>query len=592
MAREKNNKAINIISIHYTHNASVALLRDGRILCSLNEERFNRIKNSTGFPVQSLKYLRNNYGSDITYYIFNLRLPSSYKYYKAGKFVAREYNPYYIDIDNKASWRYKLSPKIWQKARLYKLEKLNRQEENDARSKGEMKEYFSSLLGVPEDKLIFIDHHLAHALSVNFFNYKQDRCLYFTLDGEGDNLCASVNIFDQGRLETISRVSRAYSPGYLYREVTAYLGLRPDEHEYKVMGLAPYAKDSYLKQILPIFEKILFLNELDEFRSVMPLYLCKYYLRENLVYHRFDNIAGAIQLFTEKIVLEWISRWIKKTGIKNIGLAGGVFMNVKMNQRIAEMDEVDCLAVVPSSGDETTVLGGCYYGYHKFCADNNRPFTIERIDNLYLGVDYSDNELKNFLDKGGYFSKYKISKPVKTEKALAELLARNEIVARFSGRMEFGARALGNRSILANPSRAGNVNILNEFIKSRDFWMPFAPTILVEEGKKYIINEKNIASPFMAICFNTTLAGKRDLIAAIHPKDKTCRPQILKPTENPSYYELIREFKKLTGIGAVLNTSFNLHGEPNVMSPVDAMHTFENSGLIHLALGPYLISKQ
>lgn len=266
-------------------------------------------------------------------------------------------------------------------------------------------------------------------------------------------------------------------------------------------------------------------------------------------------------------------------------------MNVKLNQKIAELNDVNNTTIVPSAGDESTVMGGCYFGYEKFCKENCLPFEPKKIENLYLGTEYSDEEIEEYLQKNDYFNKYLIEKPDNLNKKVAELLAQNKVVARFAGKMEFGARALGNRSILANPSSYETIRIINEMIKNRDFWMPFAATILKEESNQYLINKKNIEAPFMAITFNTTIKAQRELTAAIHPYDKTSRPQILDKKINPDYYEIISEFKKLTGIGGVLNTSFNLHGEPNVESPKDALRTFETSGLSFLNIGPFLISK-
>ena len=174
---------------------------------------------------------------------------------------------------------------------------------------------------------------------------------------------------------------------------------------------------------------------------------------------------------------------------------------------------------------------------------------------------------------------------------MALLLSQNEVVARFDGRMEFGARALGNRSILANPSSFQNIELINSAIKNRDFWMPFTPSILEEDMSRYIVNSGKMEAPYMCITFDTTEEARKDIPAAIHPRDKTARPQCVIESWNPGYHKLISEFNRLTGIGAVLNTSFNLHGEPNVCSPEDAIHTIDSSGLKYLSIGPFLLSK-
>jgi carbamoyltransferase len=266
-------------------------------------------------------------------------------------------------------------------------------------------------------------------------------------------------------------------------------------------------------------------------------------------------------------------------------------MNVKLNQKISEVSEVKSLTVVPSAGDESTVLGACLYGYLE-ATKNSDHQKVWGVKDLYLGTEYCESEISKELDKLGARNRFKIEKPANINIRIAKLLAENNVVARMDGRMEFGARALGNRSILANPSKFEQVKVINEMIKNRDFWMPFAASVLEEDAERYFINPKKIPASFMAITFNTRAIAWRDLQAAIHPYDRTCRPQIVSKSTNPAYYEIINEFKKLTGIGGILNTSFNLHGEPNVESVVDALHTLNDSGLSYLALGPFLISKK
>jgi len=585
-------KSIKIISIHYGHNASVAYLQDGEVKFCVSEERFNRIKNSTGFPKKALEFILHNYQGDIDYYILTQRLPWGINYLKKHEDVSTPYNQDYSKTGVQLPTLYKFLPQYFMSKALKSMLASLDNMENDISSNEEMIDFFKNKLNVPKEKILFLDHHQAHALSTVFFiGDTSNPTLIFTLDGEGDGLCATVGVFENGNYKIISRVNRVYSLGYLYREVTAFLGMKPDEHEFKVMGLAPYAKPEHAKKIIPIFKDLLWLNKKDEFESSIPMPLVKYVLKDKLSYHRFDNIAGAIQNFTEEITTDWIRRWIKKTGITNIALAGGVFMNVKANQKISELSEVSSLTVVPSAGDESTVLGGVYFGYTKFCQENRISCEIKKINSLSLGCQYSEEDVKIFLEKNNYFQKYKITKPEKINEKIAELLANNKVVARLAGRMEFGARALGNRSILANPASQDNVKIINEMIKNRDFWMPFATSIISEDAARYFINPKDINASFMAITFDTTELAQKHLPAALHPYDKTSRPQIVKKEDNPDYHEIISEFKKLTDIGGVLNTSFNLHGEPNVMSLEDAMHTFENSGLEYLVLENYLISK-
>jgi carbamoyltransferase len=207
-------------------------------------------------------------------------------------------------------------------------------------------------------------------------------------------------------------------------------------------------------------------------------------------------------------------------------------------------------------------------------------------------MEYSSAEIAAALGAAQASSRYVIATPGNVEHAVARLLADNRIVARFGGRMEFGARALGNRSILANPADAGNVARINQAIKDRDFWMPFAPSILEEDMARYAKNSQRLFAPYMCISFDATGEARRDLAAAIHPRDFTLRPQAVRKAWNPGYHDLISAFKRITGIGAVLNTSFNLHGEPIVCSPFDAIRTADLSGIGHLALGDLILTKR
>jgi len=259
------------------------------------------------------------------------------------------------------------------------------------------------------------------------------------------------------------------------------------------------------------------------------------------------------------------------------------------------MPEVNSLTITPSSGDESIAIGNVVCGYAKL--HNYDVSGLKKIENLYLGSVYSDEEIKQSIEMYDFCKTCDVTyfdpgKGEVIEKKVAEILANNSVVGRFKGRAEWGARALGNRSILANPSSRDNVKLINEMIKGRDFWMPFATSLLYERRHDYLELEKVDYAPFMAITFPTKELAHKELIAALHPYDLTSRPQMVKKEVNPDYHALISEYERLTGAGGILNTSFNLHGEPNVETPLDALRTFELSGLPHVAIGNYLISKR
>src|SRR5436309_1622297 len=275
-----------------------------------------------------------------------------------------------------------------------------------------------------------------------------------------------------------------------------------------------------------------------------------------------------------------------------LALGGGVFMNVKANMLLAEEPWVTDLFVFPSCGDESNAVGAAYLGYLELCARRGIAPAPRPFGPAYLGPGIDDAEVEAVIRRRDLAGRHRVSEPERIEERIAELLASDGVVARCAGRMEFGARALGNRSILANPADHRVVPLINRMIKNRDFWMPFAPSVLREREADYLVNPKGLASPYMMLAFPTNPKRRDEIVAAIHPHDSTARAHIVDEAWNPPYYRVLREFEARTGIGAVLNTSFNLHGEPLVASPEDAVDTFERSGLPHLALGRYLISKR
>lgn len=578
---------MNILGVHYGHNATVCLLQNGRLVFCQSEERFNRIKNCVTFPSLTLEHIYQNLVSpeEIDHAVLFQNDESTYRVLSKGGFKPVD-GGHYLNPD---SLRRKWKEPIYQTTLGRAFKQMKDELKHQIRGyRRKMMAWASQELRLPPDKVQCVDHHLAHAHSAvpNIQDWGQT--LIFTLDAAGDGLCATVNLFANGEMRVLSRTSDKHSLGDYYTKTTCLLGMKGSEHEFKVMGLAPYAKSHYYQNILEALRRMIRINEEGDWESK---HNSKSLLREldNIYrFQRFDNVAGAIQELTEELTCQWTQHWMRKTGCRNIALAGGVFMNVKACQRIAAMDSGEKIFIVPSAGDETTAVGAAVWAHLKY----SRAQPLEPIRDLYLGIEFRDSEIEAALKNANVPARYDVSRPGNINLAIAKLLAENKIVARCSGRMEFGARALGNRSILANPSDFTNLNTINEAIKCRDFWMPFTPSILEEEMPRYIQNHDRIFAPYMCITFDSTQEARRDLKAALHPKDFTVRPQCVIKSWNPDYHEIISEFKKLTGIGGVLNTSFNLHGEPNVCSPADAIHTLDNSGLNYLAMGSHLLSKR
>ena len=359
--------------------------------------------------------------------------------------------------------------------------------------------------------------------------------------------------------------------------------MKPGEHEYKLMGMQPYVPDKYSNKVINILDKYFGFDE-DGGKIINKKLYGYQILREfkkDLFLERFDNIAGGFQRHFEKIILKWVKYWARETGIRVAVFGGGSFMNVKVNMLIIDLDYLDDVFFFPSSGDESTALGAAF----KVAADNSEKITP--LYSLYKGPKFSNSYIEAILDK--YSNKIEWVKKDDIEKDVAELITRGMIVARFKGPSEWGARALGGRSILCRGDDLKVIHKLNKSIKMRDFWMPFAASILEEDQNKYLENPKEIQAPFMILSFHTTENAHTEIAAGLHPFDKTCRPQVVYADTNPTYHKLLSYYKEMTGFSGLLNTSFNLHGSPIVGTPELAIDTLLNSKIDYLALEDYLL---
>ncbi|HRZ85777.1 MAG TPA: carbamoyltransferase C-terminal domain-containing protein [Candidatus Paceibacterota bacterium] len=576
-----------VLGLNIGHNSTACLLKDGKIIGCISEERFSRIKNYYGIPIKSIQFLLNDNGISIDKLDF-IVLDNHYIDKEKENFT-KSFIEAYTDKSKKKKILSKLGYKFPKLFNSY----LNRKEslKNLKKREEKIRIQISTKLDYPIEKILVIDHHLTHTLSCLFnLTYEKNKnWLIFTLDGEGSGICASVSTYNGHKLKIISKSKKTASLGYLYALTTLYLGMKPLEHEFKVMGLAPYAKKDKINELYPKLKDLFWFDDL-EFKSKFNMVFSDYFL-ETIKFYRFDNIAASVQKLTEELICEWINNAIKKTGICNIALSGGVFMNVKANKKASEIPEVKDIFIMPSSGDESNAIGACLYGYKEYCERNNIKFEPKPIKNLYLGPVYDNSYIEDLIKREELIKKYKIKKYKNINKEVAKLLAKGEIIARCSGKSEWGARALGNRSILSSAKNHETIKILNETIKDRDFWMPFTPSILDKYSKRYIVNPKKIFSPYMVITFDSTKKAREEIPAAMHPYDQTVRPQVVTKDYNKDYYEIIEEFSKLTGIGGILNTSFNIHGEPNVLTPEDALYTVEKSDLKFLVMENYLFEK-
>ena len=586
---------MKIVSLSLGHNCTAAYFVDGECLKIYHEEKFNNIKSYFGLPTLALKeILKEVKVNDLDYisisstqFIFlgtnnatgstieNISRSNFRKIYDLIE-IKSNLKPLFTGFRN-FILKYLVSPKAKKHLEKFLLEEFK----------------------IDNKKIQYFDHHFCHCLTpFHFYNLASLNKDVFlvSLDGAGD--------FYWGKVYKYSHKSKTFknliklpfdtSIGLLWNSVTRYLGMKVNEHEYKVMGLAAYVSDKkYYQEIYDKFKKIVYLDKKTlQFKSRFNTAISHIYMKENFAYYRFDNIAAALQTYTEDLIIEWLSRLIKKYKIKNIAFSGGVIMNVKLNQKIAEtFTDLDSIYFQPSGGDESNVIGATT----KIFIDNN--IALKPVKTMYLGLDYSSDEIEKYINKNFKNKKYKITKHSKIENKIASLLSNFKVVALFRGKGEWGARSLCNRSILANGSDLKSFYEVNDMIKMRDFWMPFAPTINASWASKYIKDWKNIkeklydSTKYMIIAFNGTDLAKQHLRAAIHQKDKTLRPQIVDKTDNPFLVKVLEEYQKLTGMGGFMNTSLNIHGYPLVNSLAQAKFTLENSGLKYLVINNYLIEK-
>lgn len=564
------------LGIHDGHNCGAALIIDGEVVAAVNEERLSRNKNDSGYPRQSIDEVLKIGGVqavDLNHVVF----ASNFMHTRAHLEEISLWYPVGIKEQKADQSR----PKEYAR-QLFEIRRKERIEES------------INHLGIEIEKVEFVEHHRAHLTAAYYTAPTLNpgkKILGLTCDGAGDNLCATVSICKDNNIDRISKTDRHASLGKIYSRVTYLMGMTPWEHEYKVMGLAPYSDPKYahaaaepLRGLLRVSDDGLsfILN------SEVSTNYCYETLRDAYERERFDNMAGGVQLFTEEILVEWIRGCIAHTGITDIVCGGGVFMNVKANMCIAALPEVTSMYVMPSAGDESLSIGAALDSYYRATKDTN--FSKSIIKNLYLGADKAEEE-KNVIDRAKSSKGFNVFKPQDMSMSIAELLSKGEIVAVCRGRMEWGARALGNRSILCAANDFRRINEINNMIKMRDFWMPFAPSIIEERASEYFNDPKNIHPKFMTFAFNVIEGRQQDLAAASHPKDHTIRPQIVSIDSNPDYHSILSKYLNITGHGVILNTSFNLHGEPIVYGAKDAFRVLELSGLRHLALNNFIISK-
>lgn len=598
---------MNILSLYINMPSTVSIYCDGKIVAATHEERFTRKKNDEVFPRKSIHYCLKEAGINAkdldAIAIASFVSPFDDIVVRRSQWSVEDYlyeqyqrwKPYLIDGDETLKSLIDIFPdKI--DLNMYPSEYWKKNYKSPDRYECFLRDrnnIIAEYLGVDNSIVKQIEHHRCHAAYAYYISpFRGENILAFTIDGMGDGLNATIGIFDEnGNYERVYETSEC-NIGRIYRYMTLVLGMKPNEHEYKVMGLAPYGKEKYAQKALDVFRDTLYVDGIDFKWKIKPTD-SYFWFRERLEGFRFDNIAWALQTWVEELLTKWVQNAIHKFGIRKIVISGGVAMNIKTMGKIATLPEVEDMFVGGSGSDESMAISSGICLAEDLSRENGITWNSKNmfpIRNLYLGPSPDQKEIKEILrslDPDVYEVKEDF-----TAKEIALMLADGKILARCTGRMEFGQRALGNRSILADPINLRIKERINSAIKNRDFWMPFAPVIMNKYIDNYLINPKNIECPHMTIGFETTKEGYNAMIAACHPADKSARPQILHKNDNPEVYEILEEFQKLTGRCALLNTSFNLHGYPIVNTPTDAMHVFENSGLDGLLLEDTIILKK
>lgn len=573
-----------ILGITDGQTSGAALVQDGRIIAAINEERIARIKMARGFPMQSIgEVLRmaGVEGKDIDVVAVaqvNMELREEIADWP-GWFEARDEE---TDIHSKffqvASRFGSLVPKIPGLRKAYYAARTPVFHHRRKRIKEILQTQYGIAAGVE-----FFNHHYAHATSA-YYTSPFSEALAVTMDGGGDGHCCQVYSVKNGKFEKLYAADSYDSLGNYYAYITALCGYKAKRHEGKITGLAARGKPVYYDLLNSMIAsdhgrlknrgQVLFNSALETLKNRLPKDF------------EVKDVAASIQALSEDIAKSVVAHWCRKTGHRNVALAGGLFANVRINEEILSSPEVDEIFVHPGMSDEGLAVGAALAAHGRFQRRSGEPYVPQVLGNVYLGNQYSDKEIASALDNAGLEYAHL---PGDLEANVGEKLAAGAVVARFNGAMEYGPRALGNRSILYQPGDPSVNDWLNELLKRTEF-MPFAPSVLYEAHSKLFSNATGglDTARFMTITYHCT-PWMTDRCGGVVHVDNTARPQLVREEDNPSYRTIIEEYERRTGVPVVINTSFNIHEEPIVRTPDDAIRAFLDSALDYLAIGDFLV---
>ncbi|MDH5721459.1 MAG: hypothetical protein OEZ13_12705 [Spirochaetia bacterium] len=566
-----------ILGISEEHDAGISVLLNGEIIFAVNEERYTRVKFQDGWPKNSLKEAINFLQENNLYHKLEHVAIASKTHVKNKDNINSNSIIYLVMrllgryLSNLTIGNKKIVPLLKSFLVIIQMPRKIR-----------IKQKLKNCIPHKNLKITYIDHHDCHAYSAVMTSGWQN-CFVVTLDAAGDGASSKSYIYDNHKLKQVGMVPFFHSVGYYYGLITIYLGFKPGR-EGKVTGLS--AHGNYDKT-LPIFEKLI---NYDKKKKTIKNYGQHYLDNMNILKRELKgispkDIAAGIQTHLENILTAYISDLIqdniKEKNIR-LALAGGVFANVLLNSKIAELPQVSDIFIHPNMGDGGLATGAALAVLKKLSIDAKSV----RMNHVYLGHVYKDDDIIHEFEK--HKVKYKI--PDNIEKEIAKLLSKGKVIARFEGAMEYGPRALGHRSILYS-AKDNSVNTwLNKRLKRTEY-MPFAPAVLEEIADKYfILKNKAFACEFMTIVCEATELAKKKCPAVVHI-DGTARPQIVKKNISPSYWKILNEYKKITGVGVLVNTSFNMHEEPIIENPMQAVKAFKQAKLDALAIGNIIITK-
>tara|TARA_B100000029_G_scaffold98987_1_gene89205 strand:+ start:503 stop:2215 length:1713 start_codon:yes stop_codon:yes gene_type:complete len=559
----------------YYHDSAAALLKNGHVIAAVEEERFTRKKFDDGFPELAIKWCLDEAGitpSEI----------DSIAFYDKPLLKFERLLDNYIAVAPRGLYSFVHTIPKWIHKRLW--------------IKDEIKNNLKGFTG----KIIFPEHHLSHA-AYAFYTSPFEKSAILSVDGVGEWSTTSIGYGEKTAIKLSHDIRWPHSLGLFYSAFTYFLGFQVNEGEYKLMGLASYGEPKFYDKILDNL-----IDVKDDGSIHLNMKYFSFTFDKVMTNKKFSDLFGierrnendemsqlhydigaSAQKVLEEIILKMVNFLYEKTKIKNLCLAGGVALNGVANYRILKESKFENIHIPPSPGDAGSAIGCAKYLYHAYHGNERVIETISsnRIsENVYVGPSHSNEQIKEFLEKNNI--SYELLDNEQLLKTTAKLISEGNVVGWFQGKMEWGPRALGNRSILADPRKKEMKDILNEKIKHRESFRPFAPSILEEFCSEYF--DIDITSPYMLF---VAPIKKPNLIPAVTHVDGTGRLQTVSKQSNPLYYNLINEFYKLTSVPVIINTSMNVKGEPIVNTPKEAYNMLQKTDMDYLILGNHMVEK-